>query len=364
MEEEIPMVFMDNNFYRYCGERLVKICDYEKCNNLQRYSTGFCFKHKLGLDYKEPEEYKGVVLIHENQVIRDRSRGSGIRGDKSEIFILNILTENKDISSVERIGQTFDRYDIKYKLNDNEFRGLQVKNFVKVSKRSNTYTGIVKKIYDSNTLLVFINKEENKFGILFYKDCPKESLTINFNNLIPKYKDNMFTDIEKFKNKLFSMLPYSVIYKQILSKNHTTEYEHFTRLEKICKNYNLTFKLNETSGSVIDSFIGNHKIQNKVSNSKCKKALKYNFSLHKSSHREGEKRISMPYSDKDDIDYFIFEIVPHENNFYIIPMKILIDKGYITTETIKGKQSITMPPPDYKKNDWKLNFLNKFELLV
>ncbi len=363
MEEEIPLFLIDNDFYRQCGDRFIKICNYKDCTNLQRNANGFCFKHKLGINFKEPEPYKEILLIHENQTLRDKCRSTNLNGDKVENFIFELLKDNKDIEYVERIGQTFDRSDIKYKLNyQEEWRCLQVKMFSKCEKFEDKWTSSVQRKYDKNMLMVFSNQENNRFALLFFKDCPETNLTVTFP--IPgKNKDNTFIDLNSFTTKLFSMIPESTLYQQTLSKNHTTEYHHFLRLKNQCKNHNITFELNDTSGSVVDCFINKYKIQCKASNTKCKKAIKYNFPLHKSSHGVKGKQFSMPYHEDDDIDFFIFEIVIYPGNFYIIPKHVLLQKGFIRTSSQCGKQIITMPPPDYKKKNWKMQYLNKFELL-
>jgi hypothetical protein len=72
-----------------------------------------------------------------------------------------------------------------------------------------------------------------------------------------------------------------------------------------------------------------------------------------------------PYSDEDKVDFFIFEICvdTHYGDFYIIPMKKLIEWGYIKSDENSGLAGIRISATEPSTKHDICNYLNKFELL-
>lgn len=75
----------------------------------------------------------------------------------------------------------------------------------------------------------------------------------------------------------------------------------------------------------------------------------------------GNKR---PYSIDDRVDFFIFEIADekYQDNFFIIPKKVLIELKYISTANNNGKCGINIPvSSDYH---WTRLYLNRVDQLT
>jgi hypothetical protein len=77
-------------------------------------------------------------------------------------------------------------------------------------------------------------------------------------------------------------------------------------------------------------------------------------------------KYTMPYDEKDNIDFFIFNITTsgHENSFYVIPKFVMLDRGYLTSSDYEGKKTIYIAPPDYKDSHWTLEFLDKLSFIT
>lgn len=116
---------------------------------------------------------------------------------------------------------------------------------------------------------------------------------------------------------------------------------------------------NDTLYSVIDVFIDNFKIQCKSSSTKNGK--KYNFTI-----RKRLKNKLIPYEISDGIDFFIFQIADekYKDDMCIIPIKIMVEKGYIKTDKQSGAVCLAIPPKDYIGDNWIISYWNRFDLLL
>jgi hypothetical protein len=130
------------------------------------------------------------------------------------------------------------------------------------------------------------------------------------------------------------------------------------RLKIKCNNEKFKFKINDTHDSKIDCFINNHKIQCKTTSVKSTNKT-YKCTILKS----GGSGTLIPYSYKDNIDFFVIEIVGYNNFFFIIPINDLIHNGYISTESNKGKRCISIINPTLKSKHWTKQYINRFDLL-
>ena len=350
-----------------------RVCMFNECTSLI-YRGLYCKKHEDGNEYAKISLSSSYIdddglILHNNQEYRDKCKKTTEIGDATEKYVLNILKENTELECVERIGQSGDKIDITYKFkSDNIIRGIQVKT-LHSNKRIDVYRSTLvrnKTSYHEDTLIVLVNKERNRFGLIFYKDCPKTGINLSFRSRHKsKYKNNMFIDFDSFKKELFEMMKSSVEYKESISFTAKKEKESIQRLKNICEEKGLEFKMSDTSTSIFDCCINTHKIQCKLTNQKH--GLQYSVSLSKSGICEDFKQSRVKYHEDDDIDFFIFEIEKYPGNFYIVSKQTLIDKKIILTKNNKGKLSIQIPPVGYTNTKsmtyWMLEHINRFELL-
>jgi len=129
------------------------------------------------------------------------------------------------------------------------------------------------------------------------------------------------------------------------------------RLKKICSKHNYEFEHFHTHASPIDCIINKNNIQCKTSSKKGKTSFSFSIQKHKG------RTEYQPYSDKDGIDFFIFEQIGDENNFYVIPINVLIERNYINTDIYEGRRHISIPKPNSPKQHWTKKYLNRFDLL-
>jgi hypothetical protein len=84
--------------------------------------------------------------------------------------------------------------------------------------------------------------------------------------------------------------------------------------------------------------------------------------IQKNGGRVNGKQTFRPYPNQDNIDFFILEIISFSGNFYIIPIKVMIEQGLIKTNSQNGKREFNLPIPIINnKNCWIQKYLNNFE---
>ena len=362
--DNIIIYIKNNKKYRLHGNKLNLICMYDNCiTNRDSRSGNYCAIHKNGTSHDHPDK----IRERENAMHTRKENGKYCTqiGDATEIWLCNILKIYDSIHSVKRIGQTGSKFDIIYKcINKNAFRGIQVKTLIKNSRYDNSYSmNLPKYKYKKDTLIIGINQERNRF-VLFFNNNLSECLTFPFNNKNAKYKNNMYDSPLKFIYNLEKLLKLSSIYdgKNDISLTSLQERNSLSRIENNCKKIRLFFKENDTHNSPIDCYINNFNIQCKTSTSKSSQN-NYVFNISKNNGTITNKRTHVPYSDKDDIDFFIFEIISDINTFYIIPIKEMIKKGCVKTNNQLGKLQIHLPTLNNKEH-WAHKYLNNFELLI
>lgn len=276
-------------------------------------------------------------------------------GYEIENYINDIILSFDNIKSSKLIGYTGNIYDIKYKLKNEEIsRYLQVKTITKNYPKDG-YSINLKHKYDDDTLIIGTNHERDLFVSVFGKNVKSTYIGYNPNSKSNKY---FYTDQILFMNKLKNDLKYSTSLSheiEGLNKKQKKEFCSLYRLKCKCKIFELKYEPNKNINKEIDCFIDEFKIQHKSSSYR-------HFSMaRKSSNKE------RPYSDKDDIDFFVFEYIDKENrnDFFIIPMRILIKKGYIKTDKSDGCVNISLMRKENGKrkgeNKWTLNYLNRFD---
>lgn len=148
---------------------LVYACKYENCNKFAKYHANYeyCMTHINGTDPNSPERLEQAKI---NKIKHTETSRNNLKvGDDTEDWLCKELQQIKSIHSVERIGYTGHKLDIRYKyLDEIHYRGIQVKTLILRAKSKEAYNfKSINDNYDENTLFVCINKERTRFVILF-----------------------------------------------------------------------------------------------------------------------------------------------------------------------------------------------------
>ena len=319
----------------------------DRCVNYS-FECGYCKKHKDG-------------------ICNDRKKTTSI-GDQNEEFISNLLKSRLEFIKVKTIGRENSELDIIYKIRDefnsgiDQFRGIQIKTLTKIGNYNHYNMSNVDK-YSDNTLIVGVSNNKSKFCLFFGKEINDGIVGefINFDNptmnqrsrIFYSFDDNslgyIFIDMLIYYSKYSTLYSESKIYVDVLN-----ERESISKLERYCLTYNVKFEHESSSDSSIDCKINDKNIQCKYSNT-VNDSL-YCYSLHKYKNN-----IRLPYDDRDNLDFFIFE--NGIGDFYVIPVNVMIYFGYIRNRNNKGKLYIMLSPSNSNGFHWSKCFINAFHLL-
>ena len=338
-------LFFDNykgDIFRFANGKWKLVCKFLNCGNLQ-IKDCFCSRHCNGID---------------------NGRNDSITiGDNSETYIFELITENEEFNKIKIIGRENSELDIVYKIKgENELRGIQIKTLQKIETLygNNYYLKNIKK-YSNDTVIIGISKDRSYACIFQRKEIgiDKDSIYVNINNPSIDIKNNIFDlikDKDLFMQKLFEYCKISIFYKDsYCSESNSKERDSMKRLEEICIKNNILFNDNLSSDSSVDCIINNFNIQ-------CKYSARVENNYYSFAMYKRKDNLYVPYEDNDNIHYFIFENI--ENEFYIIPIYILIYFGYIKTDKNNGKIEINLHSSKSNINHWSKYFINTFELLI
>lgn len=292
------------------------------------------------------------------------------KGDATEQFVAEIMRNFKNIEDVQVIGNTGNMFDIIYKYEHDEYRAIQVKTLSKDLNSEDTWRVKIDQKYLQDTLIVLVNEDRTRFGLIVYDKITTPSISLGFKKINKgKYRYCKYNDKTKFCMSLNRRSKLSSIYNvnQSFSESIKKEYNSLLRLEQQCEQHNIEFNRNTTNGTSIDCYLDKYTTQCKYSSLLEGKTCRFN--LYKSNGSIDGIHQNRSYSDSDSIDYFIFEVGgtktkhdKYQGSFCIIPKQILIDKGYLSTKENKGKKSISLCPPDYEGDHWCLEYWNNYYL--
>jgi hypothetical protein len=336
-------------------------CEFKDCCNfaISQNSYKYCHLHTNGLDPNSSE--KQAIVQAKRAEMKIRYKDNTKIGDDTEKWLYYMMHIFSQIHSIKRIGQNCSKLDIIYKFgNEAKYRGIQVKTLIKC-ERDGSYRFSNLENYDQDTLIIGINKERTRYVLLFFKDVLENKPRFGFKAKDSKYSQYMYIESLKFLTDLEKLLSKSTIYDENASLSETCkkELQSMKRLEKKCQESNLTFKLNETHASPIDCYINYYNIQCKATTVKVSNCS-YKIFLQKNGGKINGKQQNKAYSDKDKIDFFVLEILDYPNQFYIIPIKELVQRGYIKTDQQEGKLKFNLSIPDIDKEHWTKKYLNNF----
>ena len=310
-------------------------------------------------------------LYNENRRKRQRDLGYTAisKGDKTEQYVFNIMKNFKDIEDVQVFGSMGCLFDIVYKYKNDEYRALQVKTLIKDHNSSDIWrTTFETDQYFPDTLIVLVNEERSRFGLISYDKVNVKTLSLGFSRMNRgKYRHNKYIEEIKFSESLNRRSKSSSLFniEKSFSDNIKKEYDSLQRLKDRCIERSISFERNTTNSDVIDCFINSKKVQCKytsIAKNYCK------FNIYKSNGSIDGVHQIQPYNENDPIDYFVFEVggtiedpCKYKGQFCTIPMSIMIEKGYVTTNKVNGRTSISLCLPDYEGDHWCLEYWNSFK---
>lgn len=220
-------------------------------------------------------------------------------------------------------------------VDSNEDLWLKIK--LKATTSTNTKIGFrVSKI--CNDVVFFMIHLETKTIRFFLPETLKIKTYYvgKFNN---NHTDNIVDDLEETLLFLYNLNKYNDSFANAnmpVSKQMRIEYNYMLKRENTIDF--LKFEQSNVTASVYNFKVQNKKFQEiVVTKQKGKTTFCANISKH-CGHSE-----TTPY-DENDNDFYWFNLNDSDEYFYVIPEKLLIHNGYISTKTQKGKKYFSLNP--------------------
>lgn len=350
--EKIKVV--DDMFYRefQTTDKWKQTCCFHKidplkqCYNFQILGTTYCKRHKGGV---ENEKISTTKI-----------------GDEVEKHVYELLLQCSDLINVKITGQENSSLDIIFQVKgEDKYRGIQVKKLL-VSPEKSYKIGSIN-IYDDDTIIVGVCIEMGYYCIFNKTLIGISTFCFNPGNVNPKYRPFCFWSLEdnslgyRFLDLLNGWSKSSTLYSSdCFSANNLKEKLMYDSFKRKCQELNLRVSSESTSDSLTDCVVNdNLNCQMKFSN-RIQGNL-FSFIIAKM-----ENNITLPYSENDGINYFIFSYIDPNNEFifYIIPLKVMINYGYVSTLTSAGKAGIALSPVNNSVDHWTKKFINRFDLFT
>jgi hypothetical protein len=337
--------FSEYYYQKHLDSNVHKIFKCEKCEMTFKLKSTYRGHLNSQRHLLTKEEYK----IYQQQL----GYNANFNGDSNEAFIVDIIN-SLNFSDVVYVGNTGNKFDVFIKYKDESFyRGVQIKTLIhyagKISDRYIINSGQSISGYYDDTLIVAVTNDKSKFALLFYGEKTKKNTSVPISHLY---------NVEEFKKQFIIMCKKSTIVENFddhLHKHERQEADSMNRFKIKCDELGITFERNITNRNEIDAIVNGYKVQFKsslnIKGNRCE------FSI---SRFIGQKHI--PYSDEDEIDIFVFEIVSNPNIFYIVPKKLLIETKFLSTKFTKGRLSIGIPLPNHSEYRWLLQCIDKFNI--
>jgi hypothetical protein len=355
---------LNNKNYRYNENinEFLPVCIFNYKSSSSNLDTPFCSNFQI-------EQYGEFCARHKGNIEHGK-KNSTEKGDTKENFITDLLLAlDSYFLDVKNIGQQNSELDVLFRvkinnsLNENFLRGIQIKTLTKDRyKDIYYYNGRDLKKYHDDTLIVGVNDVFNKFTLFFKREHLATTTYFDFNNPKEIQKNNLFENLfdinssgSDFVTSFVAKCKLSILYENSnISPSIKKEINSIERLKNMCLKNDLIFQYMNSSDSSFDCIINYKLIQCKYS--EYKDCNLYEFNLKKIKNN-----LHIPYSVDDNIEFFIFE--NELNDFYIIPIKVLIYFGYITDVNNDGKSKILLCPTNTSNYHWSKYFINRFDLL-
>ena len=273
-------------------------------------------------------------------------------GNIAEMYMLDFLKKCPNVITSWKCNYN-SKYDLFYKLKDGHMRGLQVKHMGYKKRRTKNPSFRINHLdkYRNGDIIVCLSCDYN-VGLIFimteYYSRQSASITLNCTKGI---FSRMTTSLDEMKRNLLKLLELSPIItdlSSIMTPDQLKEKESTERFLEFCKKhgYNPSFVVDNSS--VTDLIINGCKIQMKFASNPENRQRTYSYKI-----TLGHGKNNNPYKYGDN-DYYVVELGTHKNKFLIIPERELLERGYLTTDTIKGRKNLNVFPYDHVETRSKI----------
>lgn len=282
-------------------------------------------------------------------------------GDATEKYVENLLLSMDYYQNVTNLGNIGANADISV-MYQNITYYLQVKTITYM--KDDIYYMTNNCSYPDNMLIIMVNNDRNRYALEFAGNIIVKRLCLTFNYNNAKYKNIMYTDLDKFKNKLKELIILSCMEFNFNGECNKKEYLMLERFKRFCVKNNIIYIRNPTNGDSVDGTINGYKFQAKYVTLNYNNTYTYQIDSTKGAGKLNGASIKRNY-DVGDFDYIIIEVggvkndeSKYENNFCIIPSCGLIEQNILKSDTCKGKKGFSICPPDYPKKHWSKMYWN------
>jgi len=311
-----------------------------------------------------------------------KSRGTGIKcpscvnkkigNDKKEKM------KNNEITKICNLEQEHNFIQIFKNLIKNEFDVIKVFDGCLVdivlkpkNINENNWIGIQVKTTNNRHLTYSFHMNNNyKDCLLLFYCCEDESMWLIPENIILNQK-KVSIGFNKSKYNIYKITKENIVNKLHELYNITTKFEFdilntpiniYQQREQEFRKYReskinfIDFLYDEMEGTAYDFKIGNYKIQEKVT--KMKNENKYTFFICK-KNGHSIKTINKQY-DIGDNDFYWLNC-ENKITFFVIPEKILIDRGLIGNIKKSLCIKVTVKDTLHPTNSWLQNYMFNYE---
>lgn len=286
--------------------------------------------------------------------------------------ICNIEKEFKFIKDFQKMVETkfdiikaFDgcNVDIIYKpkhICEDKWVGIQVKTSEKIHL---TYSFHINNTYEHCLILLFCNEDKNMWLI-------PENIIKNQKKISIGYKKSKYDIYNLNEFMLFDKL--NELYDNTTKFNFdklNTPTNIYQQREQVFKKFRqeiinfIDFKYHEMEATVYDFKIDNYKVQEKVAKL-SDKYNRYTFVLCKNNGIINGKRNPIQYNIGDNDFYWLN--CDNKQTFFVIPEKILIDKGFIGNKIDNNNKQflkITIKEELHFKSKWLQSYMFNYDTI-
>jgi hypothetical protein len=291
-------------------------------------------------------------------------------GHSMELFIRDLLISHPGIefTPYEPSNRKYD--DVLKLVSDGTLRTVQYKKLIATrADTPNTLTFNLPLVsYPDQLPILASNADHTRFfaaraGDIHSSSTGSVSVTFTQSGYHHEY---CYTNVGQFLEAaltLLSQAPQKCDWsdEELYGRNDLLEYRSIMRAIVWFDRLGIDFKGQETAFGSIDGYISM-----KGSDRWWSVQFKFTTSVHGDVYKTSSKTRSgtaVPYHVNDGIDFFIYEIGGYESKFLCVPSIALVKEGLIATDEQSGVSRYHIPPPDYIKPHWMLQYYNP-DLLV
>jgi hypothetical protein len=269
-------------------------------------------------------------------------------GNVAEQHVIELLSNIPIVTKVWK-DVANSKFDIYYMLqNETCTRGLQVKAITIKRKTGNRtdYKMGARKNYPIGLLVVGLNKEEGiGLAFLYEKIHEGSAASMTKGAKLGGTFSKLLCEWDIFRERLIQLLPLSIIvtdavFESSITPNMQASVESLKRFSFFCKKNGFTCTEVQDTSSKTDLIFEGAKAQLKY----CANEVDARNHCYRVKLCTGKEKV--PYA-KGDNNIYIIEIGAHHGVFIFLQEDLLIEKGFIRTDTQPGKIGLDIFPYDY-----------------